>query len=131
MRHGVFASALAAWLPPLAVANEAPAVESLVFERTNQDKVFDSVVELVAVSMMNLEPGWDWPGVPFPNKNVLHAVASLHGAPDTSITLGGDCAVSTRSRAFWSSFSHDEHCNVTISILSSPEFLSCRLAFAQ
>ena len=60
-------------------------------------KVGDVIVEFVSVDVMDRIPRSDWPVVPFPNKNVLHAIASLFSVIDTPITLGGDVSVSTRS----------------------------------
>ena len=116
-------SAVPARFPPLVTAPLASAVLAFVSERRNQFKVFDSIVELVFVAMMDEVAGRDRSLELFPNKIVFHAEASLFGTPDTTITLGGELAVSTRSRAFWSASSHtlsisldvSQHSRITVS----------------
>ena len=49
-------SALAAWLPPLSVTKLTAAMLALVNQRTKQFQVFESVVELVLVAVVNLHP---------------------------------------------------------------------------
>jgi hypothetical protein len=50
-------------------------VPALVSERTNQLKVFDPVVDLVSVAMMDLVSVRDWAVELLPNKNVFHSEA--------------------------------------------------------
>ena len=139
VRYSVPHPALSTGFPPLPVPLLTSSVESLVIEDRNQFKVFDSVVELIPVFVVDAVPLWNLPITPFPNKNVFHSDTSLHGAHDAPVTLGGDVPVSTNSFTFRASFSHDCHSTVTSSILSNffspvlphPAFLSHLDAFAQ
>ena len=109
MRHRMPVAALSAWLPPLSVSQFASRMNSLVVECRNQLQVLDPVVELaVLLSMMDEVASRDWSVVLLPNNVVFHSEALLFGVPDTSIALGGNCSVSTRSRTLWSAFSHCE-----------------------
>lgn len=86
-----------AWLPPLIATQDASRMLALVFERSNQLKVGESIVELVAVFMVDLIFACDWPVGSLPNNNVFHSQTLLFGVPDAAITLGGELAVSTWS----------------------------------
>ena len=79
-----------AGFPPPIPSFSASSVPSFVSEWINQFKVFDSVVDFVFIPVMHLHSFGDGSVVLFPNNIVLHAEASLFGAPDTSITFGGD-----------------------------------------
>jgi len=70
---------------------------ALVFKRANQLKVFDLIVELNFVFVVDLVLRWDWAEVSLPNNVMFHSVTELLIVPDTPITLGGELAVSTRS----------------------------------
>ena len=124
VRHGVKGAAFSAWLPPLSVPKLASTVNSFVNQRCNQFKVFDLIVELDSIPMVDLISIRDGAVELLPNNHMLHSNALLHCVPDATMTLGGDCPVSTRSTACWTSFSHDCHSTVINSELSSPAFLS-------
>jgi hypothetical protein len=106
LSDGLDCSTLAARLPPSIFSKLAAAMEALVSERINQFKVFDTVVELIVVAVMDLHAFRNGAVVSFPNKNVLHAVASFWGIPHAAITLGRDVAVSTWSVTLWAG-THD------------------------
>jgi hypothetical protein len=97
VRDGIEFPAPPARLPPLGPSPLTTAMPALVRERSNKLKVLDSVVELVIVAMMDFVSRRNRPVVGLPNKNVLHAVASLSRVVDAAVTLGGNTAVSTRS----------------------------------
>jgi hypothetical protein len=87
---GMDLPALAAGLEPSAVAEFASSVQTLVSERINHFKVFDAIVELVPVLVMDLHPDRDRAVDSLPNKNVFHSATLLIRASDPPITLGGD-----------------------------------------
>ena len=90
VRYGMPFSALPAGLPPFTVSQFASAMDSLVRERVNQLKVFDSVIEWLAVDMVKVLACWDCAVMPFPNKYVFHTEASTDWVVDAAITLGRD-----------------------------------------
>jgi hypothetical protein len=104
---------------------------SLVSKFRKQFKIFDSVVELVAVSVVYVVGRWHGAVELLPDNNVFHSLALLDSTPDASITLGRDVSITTRSTARRSSFAHDSssfNCEELI-ITSNPSSPSSRSRF--
>jgi hypothetical protein len=67
-------------------------VESLVRDRIDEFEVFDSVVLLVAVSVVDLEAFWDCTLLSFPDEIVDESLSLTGGVPGSVVALGGRVA---------------------------------------
>jgi hypothetical protein len=106
LAHGLELMADSARLPPLAISPNTAAMQPFVCSLAEQFKVGDFVVELVAVSMMDIVSGWNGSVVRLPHQHMLHADPSLDGIIDPSVTFSTDSPVAARSRAFRAAFTH-------------------------
>jgi hypothetical protein len=68
---------------------EVGGVESLVRDRIDEFEVFDSVVLLIAVSVVDLEAFWDRASLSFPDEIVDESLSLAGGIPSSVISLGG------------------------------------------
>jgi hypothetical protein len=62
-------------------------VLSFVVEVGDEFEVFESVVELVSVPVVDLESGGDRAVLCLPDDDVLHSESLLDGIPDSSVAL--------------------------------------------
>jgi hypothetical protein len=95
-----------AGLPPLAVSEFAPGVESFVGERIDEDEVDESVVLLVAVRVVDLVSGGDGSVGRLPGDDVpeLESIG-VSGRMSSEIALAGD-VLAIRSLGLRSALSH-------------------------
>ena len=102
-RDGLELAADTAGLPPHAIAEFAPAVESLVGCGVEEREVVDAVVLLVLVLVVDLESSGDGAVVALPLDNVREA----HSPSDVAseVALAGD-VVSVCALWLWSAVSH-------------------------
>ena len=92
-------SASAAPLEPRRPKPVTATVDSLVLEACDESEVLDSIVELVAVDVVDLVPCGNWTVVFFPDQHMLKAMSPV---------LGGNAAVS-ESRDAGARFSTGTH----------------------
>ena len=93
----------AAGLPPHAVSEHAPAVESLVRCGVEEREVLDAVVLLVLVDVVDLIAGRDGSVVALPFDDVRESQPSVE--VPSEIALSGD-VTPVRAQWLWSAFSH-------------------------
>jgi hypothetical protein len=101
--EGSIEGADGASLPPLAVDELAPGMESLMGDGIDGDEVLDSVVELVSIDVVDLVSWGDSSEVLLPNNVVLESLSAFVLAPE--IALSRD-AVAVWSGWFRSCLSH-------------------------
>jgi hypothetical protein len=88
---------------PLPASSLTAAMDSLVIGRGDEFEVFDSIVLLVSVDVMEVESIGNRAMVPFPLFDVGEPSFSVDVAPE--IALSGD-VVSVGSFGFWSGLCH-------------------------
>ena len=104
---GLALAAQLAGLPPLTIAPHAAAMQPFVWGCCEEFQVVRSIVELVAVSMMDEIPGRDGSVEGLPHQHMLHTEPSLARIVDPMVAFLSDATVSSGSVRLRTSFTHD------------------------
>jgi len=96
----------AARLPPHATTKLAAAMQPLVCGRVDRFQIPDRVVELIAVSMVDLNPGRDRSVVGLPHEHMLESEPARLSVSHAPVSGPRDRTVPTGSARFRTSFTH-------------------------